>query len=158
MNFDDCAARWRPRFIRSAVLLGHGIEEAEDVVQTALLKCFNNWEKVVAAENPEAYAFTILKNSLRDEQKRWRRRDIPQANLAALVTSNPDLTLGISVRMALLGMSRTHREMLVLRYYLDLPERETARVLGVAIGTVKSRTSRALDELATNLTIQEHTQ
>ena len=45
-------------------------------------------------------------------------------------------------------MSPAHREVLVLRYYADLSERETAAALGVAVGTVKSRTARALAALA----------
>jgi RNA polymerase sigma factor (sigma-70 family) len=53
-----------------------------------------------------------------------------------------------AVRRALSQLSQPHREVLVLRYYLQLPERDIARTLGVASGTVKSRLSRALAALA----------
>jgi RNA polymerase sigma factor (sigma-70 family) len=52
------------------------------------------------------------------------------------------------VRQALLGLSRDHREVLVLRFYADLSERQVAEVLRVPAGTVKSRTARALAALA----------
>ncbi len=62
--------------------------------------------------------------------------------------STADPTTGLAVRAALAAMTKDHREVLVLRFYADLSEAETARVLGVPPGTVKSRTARALATLA----------
>jgi len=59
-----------------------------------------------------------------------------------------DLVDGLVVRRALATLSAEHREVLVLRYFADLGERQTAEVLGVAPGTVKSRTARALAALS----------
>ena len=59
-----------------------------------------------------------------------------------------DPTNGLAVRQALAAMSHEHREMLVLRFYADLSERDTADALKLPLGTVKSRTARALAALA----------
>ena len=61
-----------------------------------------------------------------------------------------DIASGLAVRRALATLTKEHREVLVLRFYADLSERETADVLGVPAGTVKSRTARALLALSAN--------
>ncbi|CAI9412039.1 SigE family RNA polymerase sigma factor [Nocardioides sp. T2.26MG-1] len=148
MDFSEYVAARRPTLVRTAVLLGCPQPDAEDVVQTALLRCFRSWRRVVRADQPEAYVYRILVNTLRDARARRWTGELPTEELPDVPTPDPDLAAGLAVRQALAAMSLLHREVLVLRYYADLSERETAEVLGVAPGTVKSRTARALAALA----------
>lgn len=151
MEFSDYATAWRPRLVRTVVLLGHSSVDAEDIAQTALLNCYRNWHRVVQADRPEAYAFKILVNAARDAKVRRLRNELPSDEALPGPTSDPDITEGLVVRAALREMSHAHREVLVLRYYCDLSERETATVLGLPLGTIKSRTARALSGLQEKL-------
>ena len=151
MDFSAYVADRRPRLVRTAVLLGCPAADAEDVVQTALLKCYRSWRRVVAADSPDAYVHRVLVTTLYDiRQRRWNG-ELPTEALpepAARGGDDPAWAEGIAVRRALGGLSAEHRAVLVLRYFADLSERDTAAALGVAPGTVKSRTSRALAALA----------
>lgn len=151
MDYDEYVAARRPALVRSAVLLGCTEADAEDVVQTALLRCYRSWRRVRRADQPDAYVYRVLVNVLRDARsRRWTGElataEVPEPAPAADVA--PDVVSGLAVRRALGGLSVQHREVLVLRYYVDLSEQLTADVLGVPVGTVKSRTARALGALA----------
>jgi RNA polymerase sigma-70 factor (sigma-E family) len=148
MDFDEYVAARRPTLVRAAVLLGCPQPDAEDVVQTALLKCFRSRRRVSRAEQPEAYVYRVLVNTLRDARARRWNDELPTEQLPDRATDEPDVATGLAVRRALAAMSADHREVLVLRYYADLSELETADVLLISPGTVKSRTSRALAALA----------
>ena len=137
---------------RSAVLLGAGHHEAEDLAQTVLMKVYLSWSRVSAATHPDAYVMKMLVNELRSSRRRrwWRER--PTTALPDVV--GPDATDGIdgadAVARALDGLARGQREAVVLRYYAHLTDRQIADVLGVAEGTVKSRLSRAHQQLASD--------
>jgi RNA polymerase sigma-70 factor (sigma-E family) len=145
-DFDAYVAARRPALVRSAVLMGCSVHDAEDLVQVALATCLPRWGRIVA-DRPDAYVYRVLVNAFRDSRRRRWTGETPTEELPELV-DDPDLTTGLAVRAALAAMSRDHREVLVLRYYADLSEAETAEVLGVPPGTVKSRTARALAALA----------
>jgi RNA polymerase sigma-70 factor (sigma-E family) len=145
-DFDAYVAARRPALVRSAVLMGCSVHDAEDLVQVALAKCLPRWGRIVA-DRPDAYVYRVLVNAFRDSRRRRWTGETPTEELPEQA-DDPDLTTGLAVRAALAAMSRDHREVLVLRYYADLSEAETAEVLGVPAGTVKSRTARALAALA----------
>jgi RNA polymerase sigma-70 factor (sigma-E family) len=147
VDFDAYVVRSRPGLVRSAVLLGCAIDDAEDLVQVTLTRCYRHWRKVAAADRPDAYVFRILVNVLRDRQARRWNDELPTERLPETAV-DADPTSGLAVRAALAGLSKEHRDVLVLRYYSDLSERETAKVLGIPAGTVKSRTARALAALS----------
>lgn len=147
MEFSEYVAARRAALVRATVLLGCPVADAEDVVQTALAKCHRHWRTVQRADQPEAYVHRILVNTLHDARARRWNGEIPTEQLPE-VAAEPDQVTGLAVRRALAEMSPDHRAVLVLRYYVDLSERETAEVLGIAPGTVKSRLSRALAVLA----------
>lgn len=153
MDFSEYVAARRPTLVRTAVLLGCPQPDAEDVVQTALLRCFRSWRRVVNADQPEAYVYRVLVNVLQDARSRRWNGELPTETLPDRPAGDVDLATGLAVRRALAAMSPEHREVLVLRYYADLSERDTADVLGVAPGTVKSRTARALAALAADETV-----
>lgn len=150
MDFTDYVAARRTALVRSTVLLGCPQPDAEDIVQTALLKCFRHWRKVQRADRPEAYVYRVLLTTLTDARSRRWTGELPTAELPeGIVDADP--SVGVAVRRALAGMPTEQRHVLVLRYYADLTEREIADLLDIAPGTVKSRAARGLAALATEL-------
>lgn len=139
-------ANWQ-RLVRAAVFLGCAPTEAEDVAQSALLRCPRAWDKVDAARDRDAYVFRVLVNTLRKSRARFWVREIPH-ELAGAESRVADSTDGLAeratLRAALLKLPEDQRRVLVLRFYVDLSEQQVATVLDVPVGTVKSRTSRAI--------------
>ena len=134
------------QLLRSAYLLSGDLQRAEDLVQEALVKVALRWRRLRDG-NPTAYARTII---VRDNISAWRRRrEVPVETVfgASAVSSDPDTEM--VVRRALARLTPSQRAVVVLRHFDDLTERETAEVLGVAIGTVKSTNSSALARLRT---------
>jgi RNA polymerase sigma-70 factor (sigma-E family) len=151
VDYAEYVTARRPALVRAAVLLGCPKPEAEDVAQSALVRCYGAWARVRQATDPDAYVYRILVNCLRDSRARCWTDEIPSEILPEPETGRDlaeEITRGLAVRQALLGLSRDHREVLVLRFYADLSERQVAEVLRVPAGTVKSRTARALAALA----------
>jgi RNA polymerase sigma-70 factor (sigma-E family) len=153
VDFAEYVAGRRPALVRSAVLMGCRVEDAEDLVQVALLKCMRGWRRICRTERPDAYVYRVLVNAFRDGQGRRWQGETPTGELPEIQQIEVDLASGIVVRRALARLTKDHREVLVLRFYADLSERETAEVLGVATGTVKSRTARALAALSADQNI-----
>jgi RNA polymerase sigma-70 factor (sigma-E family) len=148
MDFSAYVADRRTRLVRPAVLLGCPRADAEDVVQTALLRCYRSWRRVSRADHPDAYVHRVLVTTLADARARRWNGEVPTEALPEPDPSDDSAwSTGIAVRRALAAMSPEHREVLVLRFFADLSERDTAAALGVAPGTVKSRTARALKAL-----------
>jgi len=155
VEFTEYVAARRPTLVRSAVLLGCPRPDAEDLVQTALLKAFRSWSRVARADHPDAYVYRILVNALHDQRARRWHGERPTADLPEPEhVQGADPTTGLAVRRALAAMSKEHREVLVLRYYADLSEAEIARVLGIAPGTVKSRAVRGLALMAADQNVR----
>jgi RNA polymerase sigma-70 factor (sigma-E family) len=144
------SVRWAA-LVRSAVLLGCSRPDAEDLVQSALARCYVAWGKVHDADNRDAYVYRVLVNGLRDSRRRrwWAER--PSEHLPEHgddTDENARVDVADVVERALGGLSEAHRSVVVLRYFAHLSERETALALKIAPGTVKSRLSRALTELS----------
>jgi RNA polymerase sigma-70 factor (sigma-E family) len=142
-------ARW-PRLVRSAVLLGCSIPEAEDVVQTALLRCYTSWGNVAKASDRDAYVYRVLVNCHHDSRRRrwWREKPTDELPEQAQDARSDLVDVTDMVSRSLAALSRTHREVVVLRYYADLGEQQIAEALRIPPGTVKSRLSRALVRLS----------
>jgi RNA polymerase sigma-70 factor (sigma-E family) len=151
------AARWRT-LVRAAVLLGCSRHDAEDVVQTALARCYVAWSKVCRADNRDAYVYRTVVNTLRDSQRRHWWRERPAASVPDV--SRPDETVGVdladAIERALHQLTADQGSVVGLRYYAHLTDLETATTLGVPVGTVKSRLSRALSALADNHHLSDH--
>jgi len=149
-SFDEyVAARWS-RLVRSAVLMGLDRHAAEDAVQTALARCYFSWGRVVAARDPDAYVHRILINTMRTSRRRHWTAEHPTEQLPE--GRSDDVSGGVAQQVTLLDalarLPLSHRQVLVLRYYADLTEAQTAAALGIAVGTVKSRASRGLARLS----------
>jgi RNA polymerase sigma-70 factor (sigma-E family) len=144
-SFTDYVAARRRTLIRTAYLLCGDAHLAEDLVQGALIKAVGRWKKI--GDNPEPWLRAVMVN---DHISRWRRhrgreqlRDVvPDASTAA-----GDLDRTLALAAALQQLAPRQRAVIVLRYYEDLTEVETARVLGVTVGTVKSQHRDALARL-----------
>jgi len=136
--------------VRAAVFLGCTMSEAEDLAQTTLVRCYTAWEKVASADNREAYVYRMLRNCLRDSKRRrwWGERPTERLPDSASPDRTHHVDTADAVHRALDGLSRINREVVVLRYFVQLTEQQTADVLDVPTGTVKSRLSRALAQLA----------
>ena len=144
-EFADWASGVERGLLRSAYLLTGDLHRSEDLVQEALVKVALRWPRLREG-NPTAYARTIL---VRDNVSWWRRRRhevvVEDVREARVVSSDPDTAL--VVRRALARLTPAQRAVLVLRHFDDLTERETAEVLGVSVGTVKSQNAVALARL-----------
>jgi RNA polymerase sigma-70 factor (sigma-E family) len=144
------SARW-PALVRTAVLLGCSAHDAEDIAQTALTRCYSSWKRVVRADDRDAYVYRVLVNAYNDSRRRrwWGERPSSDVTQSAAL---PDPVSAVdetdAVDRALADLDDGQRAVIVLRFYSDLTERQTATALGLPVGTVKSRTSRTLRQLA----------
>lgn len=138
--------RWR----RAAYLLCHDWHAADDLVSIVVGKLFRHWRKVTSADNPDAYAQRMLTRSWLDERRRpWRRehmvKDPPEVGWTP-----PDRVDDRDQLMGLLAhLAPRQRAVVVLRFYLDHSVEETAELLGISAGTVKSQSARGLETLRT---------
>ncbi|GAA0950492.1 SigE family RNA polymerase sigma factor [Virgisporangium aurantiacum] len=133
---------------RVAYLLTGDHQHAEDLVQTALARTAVHWPSVRAGD-PVAYVRRVLYH---EHISRWRRRRLRETlfpRMPDVSQADPaDATIDqIVVRRALARLSRRQRAVLVLRYFEDMTEAETAELLGIGVGTVKSHTRDALARL-----------
>lgn len=144
-------ARWGA-LVRSAIVLGCTLDEAHDLVQTTLVRCYIAWGKVQRANDPDAYVYRMLLNCHRDSRRRrwWGEQPTETLPDPGVPDSTAHLDVTDAVQRALGDLSKVSREVVVLRYYANLTEHQTAQVLGIAPGTVKSRLSRALQRLGAN--------
>jgi RNA polymerase sigma-70 factor (sigma-E family) len=143
------AARYRA-LARTAMLLAGDRGHAEDLAQLALIRTYLAWSRLHDPQNAEAYARrTLLRLALRARKRRWTR-EIAVGRLPDVPEREADYAggdLALDVRRALAELPVAQRAVLVLRYLDDLTEAETARLLGISPGTVKSRAARGLAKL-----------
>jgi RNA polymerase sigma-70 factor (sigma-E family) len=138
------------RLIRLAYVMLGDRPAAEDVVQEAFLGLYRRWSHLRDTASAPAYLRRSVLNGCRMVLRSRARRDdrtageLPweSAEAAALVEEEYRHLL-----LAVRTLPPRQREALILRYYLDLSEEETARSMGIRRGTVKSATSRALTAL-----------
>ena len=146
--------------IRLAYVMLGDRPAAEDVVQEAFLGLYQRWSKLRDTARAPDYLRSSVLNGCRMVLRSSARRDDRNARIASeLPWESAEATALVSEehRYLLRGIRALpprQREALVLRYYLDLSEEETARSMGVHRGTVKSATSRALTALG--LRMQEY--
>ena len=146
-GFDEFVAGRSPALLRTAYLLtgDHGL--AEDLLQTALAKCWFAWARIDGP--PEPYVRRALATTYATWWRRKWRAERPTGSLPEQAA--PGATGSVDDRdllwRALGGLPRRQRAVVVLRYYEDLSEADTAAALGVSVGTVKSQAAKALATL-----------
>jgi RNA polymerase sigma-70 factor (sigma-E family) len=153
MDLAEYAAVRRTTLFRTAVLLGCPEQDADDLVQVTLTKCVRHWGRIARAENPDAYVYKVMLNAFRDTRARRWHGEVPTEVVPDQGADDPDVAAALAIRRAVAQLTEEHRAVLVLRFYADLSERETAKVLGIPAGTVKSRTARALAALSQDVTL-----
>lgn len=143
-SFSRWAGERQLALLRTAVLLTGDRHRAEDLLQDALTKVALRWARLESG-HPDAYARQVM---VRDNISWWRkhRHEVvgePPEHPAHLV--DPDRRLMLAEALA--RLTPRQRAVVVLRFYDDLSERDTAAAMGVSVGTVKSQTHLALRRL-----------
>ncbi|GAA0995864.1 SigE family RNA polymerase sigma factor [Acrocarpospora macrocephala] len=149
-DFVDFVRRRGDHHLRTAVLLTGDWHAAEDLVQSSLGKLYQVWHRLDTGNEPDAYLRRILVNTHRSWWRARWRREIPRAELPNLPSSG-DLSesraVAEDVRNALAKLPARQRTALVLRFFVDLPELEVAKLMGCSVGSVKSHTHRGLQAM-----------
>ena len=147
-DFAEFARAAWPRLRHAAWLLTGHTQDAEDLASLALARTFARWRRLLN-DDPYAYARRCLVNAQIDRVRRSRGREL-LTDAPPEVPVSPDLDRSGQRRELaelLARLSDKERRVVVLRYYLDVPEAQVATELGVSVGTVKSTASRALAKL-----------
>jgi RNA polymerase sigma-70 factor (sigma-E family) len=145
--FRTFAVMRRPALRRSAFLLCGDWHQADDLVQTALVKLYVAWPRIRESETPDGYTHRILVRCYLDERRRPWRRESPVETVDDRATSTGSADDLLDLRAAFARLPRRQRATLLLRYWLDASVAQTADALGCSEGTVKSQTARALTTL-----------
>jgi len=155
-DFREFVAARSGALLRTAYLLAGDWATAEDLLQISLTKTFLAWKRLGRIEAVEPYTRRVLVNTATSW---WRRRwhgERPTDVLPESATAD-----GLDERLErdalwrhVRALPTRQRAVLVLRFYEDLSEADTARLLGVSVGTVKSQCSRALATLRLRLAEQ----
>ena len=144
----------RQSLLRTAYLLTGDHGHAEDLVQTALLKTYRHWARVTAKGDATAYVRRVLVTT----HTSWRRRlssteqvieTLPEQAAAAVPDRDEEMV------RALRELPPRMRAVVVLRYFEDRSEAQTAELLGCSVGAVKTQNSRAMARLRELLTPAE---
>jgi len=152
-DFDVFVRARTHALLRSAYLLTGDQHLAEDLVQQTLLQVVGVWRRVAADGDPDPYVRRVLYHL---HVSWWRRRsrrvvEVNESGAARAEPAHADpsdrVVAALTVRQALARLAPRQRAVLVLRYYEDLSESQTAEALGVRVGTVKSQVRDALARL-----------
>jgi RNA polymerase sigma-70 factor (sigma-E family) len=149
-------AHYRP-LVRLATLLLHDSGRAEEIVQDAYVALHGHWRRLRDADKALAYLRTTVVNRSRSALRHRtvvdrylavvrREQDAPSAESGALETLQHE-----AVVAALRALPTRQREVVVLRYYIDLSEADIAATLGISRGAVKSHCSRGMAALRETL-------
>ncbi|NNN37356.1 SigE family RNA polymerase sigma factor [Streptomyces sp. S3(2020)] len=150
-SFSSYVKARQPVLLRTARSLTANPCDAEDLLQTALTKTYVAWERIEDHRALDGYVRRALLNT---RTSQWRKRkvdefatdEIPEPELGGDDPAEQQ-ALHDAMWRAIMKLPARQRAMVVLRYYEDLSEVQTAEVLGVSVGTVKSAVSRALGKL-----------
>jgi RNA polymerase sigma-70 factor (sigma-E family) len=149
-DFDAYVRASGPRLARLAFLLTGDHDTAEDLLQTAYAKVLPRWRQVSSYEDPDAYLRRVMVNTRTSWWRRHRGRESSWAqvpDIAARGDVAHDEAALDEVLAALRRLPRRQQVAVVLRHYCDLSEAETAAVMGISVGGVKSTTSKGLTAL-----------
>ncbi|MFE6282934.1 SigE family RNA polymerase sigma factor [Streptomyces sp. NPDC057877] len=153
-SFSSYVRARQPVLLRTARSLTANPCDAEDLLQTALAKTYVAWERIEDHRALDGYVRRALLNT---RTSQWRKRkvdefacdELPEPEPVPGTAGDPAERQALHDAMwrAIMRLPARQRAMVVLRYYEDLSEAQTAEVLDVSVGTVKSAVSRALGKL-----------
>ena len=144
--------------IRAARTICFDAQNAEDVLQEALMDVFERWDKVSKHENPEAYVIRVMVSKHIDMRRKWARRrdekevsfDLPEEVLQ-ISDQSDDVLQRLLVQSALKSLSGMQRAVLVLTYEYGFVLREVAEVLEIPTGTAASHLARGEAAVAAHI-------
>lgn len=140
----------RNRLVRALAMTLGDSGLAAEAVDEAMTRAVQRWSKVSTYAKPEAWVYRVAYNWATSRFRRIKR-DREYAPRIARPDATTDPEFDPSIEDALASLSDDHRSVLVLRYFYDWDVQATADALEISPGTVKSRTSRALDLMAVRL-------
>lgn len=152
-EFRDYVTARSTALLRTAYLMTGNQSDAEDLLQTALAKTYLAWPRISNRQAVDAY---VRRTMINTRTSWWRRdRHVTLTSGDELLARTPatgrdpiaDTDLHDALWSALARLPRRQRAAVVLRYYEELSEAETAAALGVSVGTVKSTVARGLAKL-----------
>ena len=139
-SFREFVAAHQQSLMRTAYLLTGDAHLAEDLLQSVLLKVLGRWPKLTEVASPRAYARKALVNQYISWRRRLKPAEVPITDPPERSYSSEDSTVvRLVMRQALAQLPPRQRAVIVLRYYEDLTEHETAKLLNCSIGTTKNR-------------------
>ena len=151
-EFRDFVAARGHALLRTGFLLTGDQQLAEDLLQTALEHAVRRWSSLRDRGALEAY---VRRTMYREQVSRWRLRSTRELPAATVPEPRPHAGADdrvenrVVLAAALMRLGTRQRTVLVLRFFEGLSESQTAFVMGVSVGTVKSQTRHALDRLRT---------
>lgn len=153
-DFDAFVRARSAALARTAYLLTGDLHHAEDLLQETLARVADRWPSLARKGDPEPYVRKVMYHRSVDI---WRRRRVRPVELSDAVADHPELRAPgddaetvvrrIVLRNALARLTPRQRCVLVLRFYEDLTEVQTAEIMGCSVSTVKSQTRHALGRL-----------
>jgi RNA polymerase sigma-70 factor (sigma-E family) len=156
-DFTEYVQARHTSLLRAAYLITGNRHDAEDLLQTALAKVYLAWPKIRDKGAADFYVRRALVNT---RTSQWRRRRVDEY-ATEVMPEQPDWRdpfaesdMRETLWKALTRLTPRQRSAVVLRYYLELTEAETADILGVTTGTIKSTMHRAFSKLRTDATLQ----
>jgi RNA polymerase sigma-70 factor (sigma-E family) len=155
-EFDEfMRGRW-PAMVRLAYGLTGDAGHAEDLAQAAFARAYASWGRVSRAGDPDAYVRRIVINANRSRLRRRRVTEELRADLADTLAVHHQAPAEDGALLAVLSrLGPRQRAVVVLRYWLDLSEADTAAALNCSVGTVKSQASRALATLRATASLRD---
>jgi RNA polymerase sigma-70 factor (sigma-E family) len=159
-DFDNWVRSRGQALLRFAYLVTRDQVRAEEAVQSALVSACARWARIVRADDPETYVRRMVVNADRTLWRRFRRREVPVAEVLPPVDSRvADIADAVVAEDAVWALVATlpsrQRAAVVLRFYEGRSDNEIAAILECGEGTVRSQISRALASLRARLGEQD---
>jgi RNA polymerase sigma-70 factor (sigma-E family) len=150
------AASWT-RLLQAAWVLTGDWQRSEDLVQTALLRTYRHWSRVVEGGPPEPYVRRVVVTSFLEWHRRRSSAEVPTGSVPErpVAAETDAVELRHSLWSAVSALPAQQRAVLVLRFLGELPVAAVARELDISSGTVKSHTARALEALRADAVVRE---
>ena len=149
-GFRDFVVARSPALTRTAYLMTGDRHLAEDLLQEALTRVASRWAKVAASGDPEPYVRRVLYTCAVDGWRRKKPREVLRSRhpeVAGVADDAEHATQRLALQTALAKLTPKQRAVLVLRFFEDRTETQTAATLGCSVNTVKSQTRHALQRL-----------
>ena len=153
-SFTDFVSAEQGPLLRLAVLLAGDRGQAEDLVQTALMKSYRHWARITRSGTPSAYVRRVLVTT----NTSWHRRLSSTEQVMESLPEREDPSAGPDehdeeLLRALRALPPRMRTAMVLRFYEDLSEQRTGELMGCSASAVNTQTARGLERLRASLTV-----